>query len=353
MKLTSSLYRVVASMMILTSALVSTVGCSTSGGGSADAEGTPLRVGITPDYPPVIYKEADSIFGFEADNAHGVGERLGREVTFVEMPFNELIPSLRAGDIDVIMSGMTRTKERSEAVSFCKPYITVGLSVLVNKGDANKYANAEELRKAQITIGVKEGTTGHEYAERMCWGKKNVVFADHDTVIPKLEKGGVDVYIRDTPVIEWIASANDDSLEYLDFGLMPQPLAWAVKQDNKPLRKELDRTVRAWRKSGRLDATTQRWLPGWDGKEASLSGLRSMVAVNVRAVDAPQNTKIQFKIDGEIVRTSDFTLPRWHFFYLDPGEHTYEISAKGYKTQSGTSSLEPGNTGWHTVTLKK
>jgi ABC-type amino acid transport substrate-binding protein len=347
------LYRVVAPTIILASALVSTVGCATSGGGSADAEGTPLRVGIAPDYPPVVYEEDDSVFGFEADNAHGVGERLGREIEFVKMPFKELIPTLQAGDIDVIMSGMTITKERSEDVWFCKPYLTVGLSVLVKKGNAGKYADAEELRKAQITIGAKEGTTGHEYAERLCWGKKNIVFADHDTVVPQLEKDDVDVYIRDTPVIKWIASANSDALEFLDFGLMPQKLAWAVRHGDKRLRKELNRTVKAWRKSGRLEATTQRWLPGWDGEKSSLSGLRSMVAINVRAVDAPPNTKIQFKIDDEIVRTSDFTLPRWHFFYMDPGEHTYELSAKGYKSQSGTTTLEPGNTGWHTVTLKK
>jgi ABC-type amino acid transport substrate-binding protein len=43
-----------------------------------------LRVGITPTYPPLIFKLGDKIAGVEVDLARKLGEELNRPVEFVE-----------------------------------------------------------------------------------------------------------------------------------------------------------------------------------------------------------------------------------------------------------------------------
>ena len=53
-----------------------------------------LRVGMSPDYPPLQYKQDGRIVGVEADNARAVAEILGRPLAIFEFPFDELIPAL-------------------------------------------------------------------------------------------------------------------------------------------------------------------------------------------------------------------------------------------------------------------
>jgi ABC-type amino acid transport substrate-binding protein len=44
-----------------------------------------LRVGITPSYPPLIFKLDDKIAGIEKDLAQQLGKELNRKVEFVEL----------------------------------------------------------------------------------------------------------------------------------------------------------------------------------------------------------------------------------------------------------------------------
>ena len=48
-----------------------------------------LRVGVTPDAQPVIYKQGGQILGIEADFARKLGAALGRQVIFVEVPWDK------------------------------------------------------------------------------------------------------------------------------------------------------------------------------------------------------------------------------------------------------------------------
>jgi ABC-type amino acid transport substrate-binding protein len=94
-----------------------------------------LRVGLTPNYPPVVFKEQGTITGLEADIARGVGEELGRPIAFVELAWEDLIPALEGGRIDVIMSGMFVTPVRQHRVRFVKPYLRIGQMAIIRKSD--------------------------------------------------------------------------------------------------------------------------------------------------------------------------------------------------------------------------
>ena len=53
----------------------------------------PLRVGLTPNYPPVIFKAEGHLTGLEVDLAHGLNEELGRPIELVELYFPVLFDS--------------------------------------------------------------------------------------------------------------------------------------------------------------------------------------------------------------------------------------------------------------------
>jgi ABC-type amino acid transport substrate-binding protein len=56
-----------------------------------------LRVGITPDAPPMAFRRSGQVEGMEVDLAQRLGAALGRPVRFVELPWRDQIPSLLAG----------------------------------------------------------------------------------------------------------------------------------------------------------------------------------------------------------------------------------------------------------------
>ena len=89
--------------------LVLLAACSTNPqrGGQTGAQPTPLRVGVTPNFPPMIFKLRKSLVGVEVDLAHALGRELGRPVEFVELPWDAQIPALLQGKTDIIMSAMT------------------------------------------------------------------------------------------------------------------------------------------------------------------------------------------------------------------------------------------------------
>src|SRR3954453_242320 len=71
-----------------------------------------LRVGVSPVFPPMIFKQGKELAGVEVELARQFGQETGREVTFVVLPWEDQIEALGEGKIDIIMSSMSITAAR-------------------------------------------------------------------------------------------------------------------------------------------------------------------------------------------------------------------------------------------------
>ena len=60
----------------------------------------------------LLKKHPSAFAGVEVDFANQLGKNLGKTIVFVETPFPELIQALLEERIDIIMSGMSITRER-------------------------------------------------------------------------------------------------------------------------------------------------------------------------------------------------------------------------------------------------
>ena len=88
-----------------------------------------LRVGVSPDSPPLIFKQNDEISGLEAEMAVALANYLEKTAVFVEVPWEDQIPALLANRTDIIMSGMSVTLARQYEIAFSKPYFKSGLMI--------------------------------------------------------------------------------------------------------------------------------------------------------------------------------------------------------------------------------
>ena len=117
-----------------------------------------LVVGIT-DFAPMDYKnEAGEWIGFDADMAKGFAEKLGVEVEFVEIDWDNKILELDGKTVDCIWNGMTLTDEVKAAMDCSNPYCNNAQIVIVPTDKAADYQTKESLEG--LAFAVEAGSAG-------------------------------------------------------------------------------------------------------------------------------------------------------------------------------------------------
>jgi ABC-type amino acid transport substrate-binding protein len=221
-----------------------------------------LRVGTSPDYLPLSYKDpAIGLAGVEIDFANELGKALGKRIVFVEVPFPELIDALIGERIDIIMSGMSITKERAELVSFAAPYARVGQMALVRAQNRAAFRDVQSFATVTSSIGFVRQTTGEMAAQTFF---PRAVLTPQSTIedgILALRKGQIEVFIHDAPTVWRIAgNPGEKELEGLYWPLTKEPLAWAVRKSDEPLLFAINRHLEQWHGEGRVKRIIARWV---------------------------------------------------------------------------------------------
>jgi polar amino acid transport system substrate-binding protein len=221
-----------------------------------------IRVGMSADYPPLHYKQDGRVVGIEADNATALSKITGLKVKIVELPFAQLIPSLLAGDIDAIMSGMSVTAERSRQVTFTDPYLRVGQMAIMHRDKVARFAQPWAVYREGIRIGVEPGTTGASFAERELKDAKVSFYDNPDAAFEGLRKDQIDLYIHDAPTSWQLANSSENGdLLSLYSPLTEEMLAWAVRKDDQAMLAELNQALAMMKENGTLQYILNRWIP--------------------------------------------------------------------------------------------
>lgn len=336
---------------LLVAACVLATGCA-----STPKPDKPLRVGVSADYPPVVYVDNDEIVGLEVDFATMVGDALGRPVTFVPMAFDSLFDKLESGDIDVAMSGITRTEARSRRVLFTKPYMTVALSPLVRLADVGLYTRELDVKKAPVVVAAEKGTTAAEYTRVYCFAAKQKTSVSLLDAPKALRDGIIDLYVHDAPAAKWLASASPETLAVPDVVLMRQDLAWAVNKRDKTLVRKLNELIARWGKSGQLSAPLQRWVPdslGGAQVAAKVAGLdKGILFIGFQHNETAPKVDCDVLVDGQLRGTHPLSSPSWMACYLKPGDHAVTIRAPGYQTRELNERIGEGQALWRKVKME-
>lgn len=222
----------------------------------------PLRVAVSPDYKPLAFLQEGQLAGIEVDHARAVAKVLGRELEFVEMSFDEFIPALGIGKVDVVMSGFSVTEERKAEVDYAEPFMEIGQMVIVRTDDVVRFSHPMALRQDGVRIGVEPGTTGEKYAIDHFPKAQLQNFRDPAYAFAALRAGATDAYIHDAPTSWALATSKENQdLFSLYRPLTQESLAWAVLKGNKILQGQLNFALDELRANGHLQAIRNKWIP--------------------------------------------------------------------------------------------
>ncbi len=218
-----------------------------------------LKVGSDTTYAPFGFQDEKTkeYVGFDIDLIKAVAKQAGYEVQLQSMNFDGLIPALDSGSIDVAISDMTITEERSKRVNFSKPYYKAGLSIVVAAGNTS-IQNFKDLEGKRIAVSI--GSTGADEAHKI----KNAKIVEFNAIAEaflELKAGGVDAVINDSPVNEYyILHEGSKTAKIVGEPLNSEDLGIATAKNNPELGKKIDKALAELKANGSYEAIYLKWF---------------------------------------------------------------------------------------------
>ena len=230
-------------------------------GGKSKTSGSAqeLRVGMELSYPPFeMQDKAGNPDGVGVKLAEALAKHLGRPLKIVPMDFSGLIPALKTGNVDVVISSMTATDERRQSIDFSNPYAFTGLALLVGKD--SEIQSVEDLKKPGRTISAKATTTGETWALNNLPKAKRVVFEDQTACVLEVVQGRADAFIYDQLSIYQYAQENQETTRGLLKPFVEESWAIGIAKGNEDLKTKVNTFLEEFRAQGGFGKLGDQYL---------------------------------------------------------------------------------------------
>jgi polar amino acid transport system substrate-binding protein len=227
---------------------------------SAATAAEPLRVGMELSYPPFEMTDPQGRpTGVSVRLAEALAKHLGRPLVIENIAFDGLIPALKTGRIDCIISSLTATPERSKSIAFSEPYLRTGLALLV--GSRSPVQSAADLDVKGRVIAVKKGTTGHHYATTTIKQARTLVLDKENTAVLEVVQGKADAFIYDSLSVYQNQKRHADTTRAILEPFREETWAIGLRQGDEPLRGQVNEFLKAFRAAGGFERLGDEFLP--------------------------------------------------------------------------------------------
>jgi polar amino acid transport system substrate-binding protein len=219
----------------------------------------PLRVGMELSYPPFESIGPDGQpQGVSVEMARALAAELGRPLEIENIPFTGLIPALKSGKIDLIISSMTATPERAKAVAFSDPYLTTGLGALVPA--SSKTTGLGDIDQPGNTVVVRQGTTGEVFARKNLNNARLLTLDKESACVVEVVQGKAAAFIYDQMSVFQNNKRNPETTRALLAPLQTESWAIALRPDDSALLADVNAFLAKYRAAGGFDKLSDRFL---------------------------------------------------------------------------------------------
>ena len=228
--------------------------------GSVAAEGVkPLVVGMELAYPPFEMTDTSGKpTGVSVDLATDLAKSLGRPVVIQNISFDGLIPALKTGKVDLVISSMTATSERAKSIDFSDPYLATGLCLLLKNDSPAK--SIADLDRAGVKVAVKKGTTGHLYASDKLKNATVLVLDKESAAVLEVAQGKADAFIYDQMSTYQNWRRNSATTRALLEPFQKEYWAVGIRQGNDELKRQVNQFLKDYRQQGGFEQLGDRYL---------------------------------------------------------------------------------------------
>jgi polar amino acid transport system substrate-binding protein len=205
--------------------------------------GKTLKVGLDPTLPPIMYRDPNNpskIIGQDPDMVDAAMKCLGLKYELVGLDFGTLIPTLQAGQIQLIWSNIYYTPARAQAADFVN-YATTGTAGIVKKGNPKGIKTIDDVcgKRAAPILGTVEDK-GFQDASAKCVaaGKPAIEITPYPNAPATsraIENDRADLSMYDVVLVDQVVRSNPDKFERAYYFRSNIKVGVAVKKGNDEL----------------------------------------------------------------------------------------------------------------------
>jgi polar amino acid transport system substrate-binding protein len=241
------------------------------GTASADAfdeilERGTIRVGVAEFAPWTIKTKSSELIGFEIEVTNKLAKDMGVTTEFKIYEWDDLIPALQQGEIDIIAAGMAITPARALKVEFTRPTAVSGVGIATNIEMTKDVQALADLNDSGIVVAAVTGTMSYSIAD-MFFDKSDVkAYATPALAEAEVLAGRAHVYLAGMPAARYLAAKDSDIIDIpLDRPLLAHSEAFAVRRGEQSLMNFLNAWITARQSDEWMDTTRGYWFEtmGW------------------------------------------------------------------------------------------
>ena len=227
-------------------------GCSSGGSGSSDT----LRIGTEGTYSPFSFQGPDGeLTGYDVEVARAVGAKLGREVEFVQTPWDSIFAALESQRIDLVANQVTINEERQARYDLSTPY-TVSEGVIVTRADDTTISTLADL---QGRTTAQSATSNWADVAREAGANVEAV-EGFVQAVQLLKDGRVDATVNDTLAVgEYEQTTGDTGVKVAGTTGDTSEQAFAARKDSG-LIADVDRALAELRAEGTLAQLSEKYF---------------------------------------------------------------------------------------------
>lgn len=202
--------------------------------------------------------------GYDIAVARYLSKDLGRDVVIKRIEWDDLIPSLNSGSINMVLAGMSSTAERRKTIDFTEPYLKSDLAFLIkesnipegnSKDNPLSYDGLKELFRGQSLV-CQANVVGDDIIEDYFVSQEgfNIKHSAAQQTYPlaalDVQQGISFAMPAELPVIEAMASLEGLGVLYCDYSFLNEgdleglSVNIGLKKGNTELLNDLNASLR-------------------------------------------------------------------------------------------------------------
>ena len=221
-----------------------------------------LRMGIEAAYPPFNNKDASGqVVGFDKDIGDALCAKMKVECSVVTSDWDGIIPALNAKKFDFLVSSLSITEERKQAVDFTDRYYSNKLQFIAPKNVDFK-TDKESLKGK--SIGTQRATLAGTWLEDNYGSDIDIKLYDtQENAYLDLTSGRVDAILADKYVnYDWLKTKEGQNYEFKGEPVVESDeIGIAVRKGDDALRNKLNAALKEIIADGTYKKINDKYFP--------------------------------------------------------------------------------------------
>jgi polar amino acid transport system substrate-binding protein len=221
-----------------------------------------LKVGTAASMPPLNMTTKDGeVIGMEMDLARSFANAMEVKLTLSRMNFNELLPALEKGQVDMVLSGVTMTPQRNLKVAFVGPYFASGKSILTKKKSVESVDEIAKMNHPDKVLVALKGSTSQMFVEKLIPKAKLVLADTYDQAVAIVRSDQAVAMVADYPIcMVSVYRYPDAGFITLSKPISYEPIGVALPANDPLLVNWVQNSLNFLEKSGEIEGLMLRWF---------------------------------------------------------------------------------------------